>query len=99
MYRKQNTDRIGNSWTETTKQSIWQKGTPIDGYPAIIWRRDVCGNAMKFADYGNRNSEYGWEIDHKNPVVNGGDDNYFNLQPLNWKNNASKGDSLTWTCK
>ena len=36
------------------------------------------------------------EIDHINPVANGGDDNYNNLQPLNWKNNAAKSDKLNF---
>ena len=28
------------------------------------WRRDHNGSAMWFSDYGDRNSDYGWEIDH-----------------------------------
>lgn len=53
---------------------------------------------MKYSEHGNRNSEHGWEIDHINPVSNGGGDELPNLQPLNWKNNADKGDKLNWVC-
>jgi hypothetical protein len=44
---------------------------------------------MYRAAYGDRNSSYGWEVDHINP--NGGDD-LSNLRPLQWKNNLEKGE-------
>lgn len=56
------------------------------------------GKMMRYSDHGNRNAEYGWEIDHINPVSNGGADVINNLQPLHWKNNAAKGDKLDWNC-
>ncbi len=99
MARKHNTDRNGNSWTETTKKSVWEKGTAIPDFSKDIWRYDKCGDIMKWPEHGNRNSQYGWEIDHVNPVSNNGPDDLVNLQPLNWHNNANKGDKLNWTCK
>jgi len=51
---------------------------------------------MKRNDLGNREAEFGWEIDHIKAVVNGGDDRLSNLQPLNWQNNLAKGNNLTW---
>ena len=98
MVLRPNVDKNGNSWTEQTKKSVWQKGKPIQGYDSDIWRRDICGKAMKYSDHGNRQSEYGWEIDHIFPKEQGGDDRYDNLQPLHWKNNADKSDSLNWSC-
>ena len=53
---------------------------------------------MKFNEHGNRFSKYGWEIDHIDLVANGGGDDLNNLQPLNWNNNASKGDDDDWSC-
>ena len=32
----------------------------------------------------------GWQIDCIKPLECGGDLNFYNLQPLNWKNKASK---------
>ncbi len=55
-------------------------------------RKDECGAWMFRADYGNRRSIYGWEIDHSSPVEHGGTDELLNLRPLQWKNNASKQD-------
>jgi 5-methylcytosine-specific restriction endonuclease McrA len=53
---------------------------------------------MKFSDYGCI-SKYGWEIDHIIPVACHGSDLLTNLQPLYWKNNRRKGDSLFFDYK
>ncbi|MEZ4800141.1 MAG: HNH endonuclease signature motif containing protein [Flavobacteriales bacterium] len=98
MYRQHNTTRSGGQWSEEIKLIVWQKGSVIQNYPPNQWRRDRCGNAMKWEDYGNRNSNYGWEIDHINPVANNGGDSLDNLQPLYWANNADKSDKLYWNC-
>jgi len=98
MARKNNTTKEGNSWTEATKKSVWNKGRKIPDFDEDIWRWDKCGLVMKWSEHGNRDSKHGWEIDHINPVTNGGGDELSNLQPLNWENNVDKGDKLSWTC-
>jgi len=98
MARRHNTDRQGNSWSNAQILVIWNKGKVIPNFSPDVWRWDKCGLVMKFAEHGNRESDHGWEIDHINPVANGGLDNLYNLQPLNWKNNLDKGDNLNWTC-
>ncbi|MCI0450611.1 MAG: HNH endonuclease [Chlorobi bacterium] len=98
MARQPNTDVNGNSFSSSVKTNVWEKGSLISGYDASEWRRDKCGRAMKYSEHGNRQHEFGWEIDHIKPVAKGGTDDLSNLQPLYWENNASKGDTYPWNC-
>lgn len=71
---------------------IWNKARIVPRFNPALYRQDACGAWITFQCYGDRDSPYGWEIDHIVPVTNGGSDNLSNLQPLHWKNNAAKGD-------
>ncbi len=53
---------------------------------------------MKRSEYGNTNSDHGWEVDHEKPVARGGSDDLSNLQPLQWDNNRKKSDAYPWSC-
>ncbi len=81
---------------EQRKLAIWAKGRVIENYDPAVWRHDDKGSVMRYSDYGNRSSEFGWEFDHY-PVAAalGGDDSLSNLRPLNWKNNAKHGALLS----
>lgn len=78
------------SFSNSDVIAVWIKGAVIVGYDPATWRRDVYGLAIKFADYGNRDSEYGWEIDHIVPQSRSGSDHPSNLRPLHWQNNAKR---------
>ncbi|PWL75365.1 HNH endonuclease [Candidatus Gastranaerophilales bacterium] len=72
------------------KDASWEKGTKIRGKNPDVWRKDCKGNTIRYGSYGTC-GEYGWEIDHKHPVSQGGTNNYRNLQALHWQANRSKG--------
>lgn len=73
-------------------KQVWEKATAVPGYSPNEWRKDQCGAWIGWQYYGNRNSQYGWEVDHITCVANGGTDALSNLRPLQWENNASRQD-------
>ncbi len=83
---------------EAKKRAVWAKAQPLQGYDPAFVRADACGKPIEFVAHGDRNHPYGWEIDHILPSAHGGSDDLWNLQPLHWRNNAWKGDKLSWTC-
>ena len=99
--RIHNTERLGKPWPIATIEAVWKEGIPRERNvktSTLEIKRDVCGLVMHRAEFGNRGSEFGWEIDHIKPVSEGGGDELENLQPLNWKNNSDKADKYPWYC-
>ena len=84
---------ILNLQEELTVDLIWQKGLKVDGYNPDLYRQDYSGAWIARAAYGDRESIFGWEIDHVYPKAKGGTDEEVNLRPINWRNNISKDDS------
>ena len=85
------------SFTEDVIQKVWEKGFIASKYNPKIWRKDRCGAWITRKGYGNRKSQYGWEIDHIKPKSEGGTDELSNFRLLQWENNASK-QGVRLTC-
>tara|TARA_B100000315_G_C14105946_1_gene375952 strand:+ start:74 stop:367 length:294 start_codon:yes stop_codon:yes gene_type:complete len=80
---------------EAKNLAVWAKGRPIPGYDPAVWRHDDYGSVIRYSDYGNRDSDYGWERDHYPiPASTGGPDTVDNLRPLHWRNNTALGSLL-----
>ena len=77
------------NWSPEVVQKVWEKGHIVPGNKPNEWRKDDCGAWIGFGHYGERHSEYGWEIDHISP---NGPDILSNLRPLQWQNNVDKAD-------
>jgi hypothetical protein len=98
VWRRPGTNRHGGAFDQLTILRVWQKGRIVPGYDGSTWRADACNRWMRYSDYG-QTTEYGWEVDHVQPVAAGGSDHISNLQPLQWRVNRHKGDSWpNWYC-
>jgi 5-methylcytosine-specific restriction endonuclease McrA len=86
------------NWTHEQLSAIWAKASVVPSNDPNVWRQDACGAWIGWRFHGNRESQYGWEVDHITPVEYGGSDAISNLRPLHWKNNASKQDGRL-TCR
>lgn len=80
------------SWSPTQIENVWNKGKIVPQNDPRSVRQDVCGAWIVRSEHGNINSEYGWQIDHIQPVSANGSDDISNLQPLQWENNVRKSD-------
>ena len=80
------------AFTDEIIQKVWDKATVIRNYDEKKFRKDQCKAWIVRNEYGNRKSDYGWEIDHITPVSAGGRDILSNLRPLHWENNLTKSD-------
>lgn len=83
---------------EEKKKRIWDKMTTPPGMDISKFKLDACGALICWDQYGNRQSDVGWEIDHVIPkalllnkdVPDEEIDDEINLRPMHWKNNDSK---------
>ena len=95
MPRRRATNREGRRFDDERVQEVWERGEKIPGKDPDLYREDAAGNVIYRPSYG-KNSEMGWEVDHKKPVDEGGTDNLRNLQPLQTEENKEKGKQYPW---
>ena len=83
------------SMLEDAKRAAWARTSPVSGQSnSWEFRKDVLGNLVRYADYGNRHSPFGWELDYIVPSTLGGSTDPDNLQVLHWKAGAARKESL-----
>lgn len=98
MRRTYNSTLNGYGFSPQVKMAVWNKGQIVAGVDPSRRRKDVCGAWIDWDKYGDTTPDgTGWEIDHIKPVAEGGGDEVFNLQPLQWQNNRRKGDQYPGT--
>lgn len=90
MARRRGSNAKGRKFDDDRVQEVWERGKKIQGKDPDLYREDAAGNVIYRPSYG-KNTEMGWEVDHKNPVNRGGTDNLRNLQPLQTEENKQKG--------
>jgi len=95
MGRRRGTNEDGRKFDPERVEQVWQQGRKIPGKDPDLYRRDAAGNVLYKPSYG-KDSEKGWEVDHKRPVDKDGTDNLRNLQPLQTDENREKSNRYPW---
>lgn len=72
---------------------VWEKAKTSYGFDPDHFRFDENNALIKFSEFGNQNSMFGWMIDHIRPLCKGGCDEFHNMQALHWENKITKGNS------
>jgi hypothetical protein len=79
---------------EQGKLAVWSKGHIIQGYDPAVWRHDDFGRTIRYADYRDLRSQYGWQEFRIDPAAAGGVDAISNLGPLRWSSSAVRPQSF-----
>ena len=74
---------------EDLKRAAWSRTSPVQGQPnSWDFRKDCCGNLIRYSDFGNRHSPFGWELEAVGYRASTRDPD--NVQALHWKANAGR---------
>ena len=83
-------ERLDADADEVLRLAVWKKGRIIGGFPPEQWRWDAYGYVIRYADYGNGSSRYGWQIDRFHDAIPSGGDPLAELRPLNCCSSANR---------
>ena len=74
---------------EDLKRAAWARTSPVSGHlNSWEFRKDCLGNVIRYGDFGNRHSPFGWELE---TVMSGsGFNDPENVQALHWKRQAQQ---------
>ncbi len=73
---------------EDLKRAAWARTSPVSSANAWDIRKDCLGNLVRYTDFGNRHSPFGWELDYMGSATPE------NLQALNWKAVAARSEHI-----
>ena len=73
---------------EDLKRAAWARTSPVSSANAWEFRKDCLGNMVRYTDFGNRHSPFGWELEYVGSQVAD------NLQALNWKAVAARSEHI-----
>ena len=76
------------AFSEEFVQQVWEKARVVPEQDPTTWRKDECGAWIKRNHYEDRNSEFGWKIDH---IIPGGPNDLSNRRVLQWQNYVAGG--------
>jgi 5-methylcytosine-specific restriction endonuclease McrA len=80
---------------EDLKRACWARTSPVSGQMnSWEFRKDCLGKIVRYSDFGNRHSPFGWELDYIVSRALGGTTDPDNLQALHWKANAAKKEHI-----
>ena len=80
---------------EDLKRAAWARTSPVSSQ-VNSWeiRKDILGNLVRYADFGRRDSPFGWELEYITSRALGGSTDPDNLRALHWKANAGRPQHL-----
>ena len=95
-------DNQNKEWPEDIKKAVWAKAPYIDIRHPELGKYDPCRACIIKEEYGNQDSDFGWQIDHIFPEQKLKDagvpqnmiDHIDNLRPMHHKNNNKKSDKF-----
>ena len=73
---------------EDLKRAAWARTSPVSSANAWDIRKDCLGNLVRYTDFANRHSPFGWELEYM------GSQEPDNLQALHWKAVAARSEHV-----